>query len=407
LREQVQRRLRRAGLEEAVLPQHWLALLAVSALVPAMLEAQAGTTPASSRARVVLRRPAPSSAAGAGGNVCLELESSPTPLVHAPEGLALLRLKKQLESAALTLEQRQQLERNQLQRIVQVQRGVDSLMQVVVRSARDEGERAGEARPVTSGAMTGGRRMLVTIDSGYGPVTVNLEAMMRGVVPGADSAVSLMVPQVERTLRALQPDIDRFIRLLQPQVAAFAGEAEASLPGGAVAPSGYMGLSLSGAQIRIVTPEGVMTSHCDYPLVETVDVGSPAARAGIAAGDTLVLFPEGTSSDGRRVLPFKTSFFAAAGLPGVKVQPVSLAYRGHRNMPMNRRLLPSYAWYGEMELIPHLLGALSRGPIEVTVVLHAPLALDDGRDRKQLARHAEAEVRRGLSLALHDPARIR
>ena len=127
----------------------------------------------------------------------------------------------------------------------------------------------------------------------------------------------------------------------------------------------------------------------------------------LAAGDTLVLFPEGTSSDGRRVLPFKTSFFAAAGLPGVKVQPVSLAYRGHRNMPMNRRLLPSYAWYGEMELIPHLLGALSRGPIEVTVVLHAPLALDDGRDRKQLARHAEAEVRRGLSLALHDPARIR
>jgi hypothetical protein len=265
-------------------------LMAVSALVPAMLEAQAGTTPASSRARVVLRRPAPSSAAGAGGNVCLELESSPSPLVHAPEGLALLRLKKQLESAALTLEQRQQLERNQLQRIVQVQRGVDSLMQVVVRSARDEGERAGEARPVTSGAMTGGRRMLVTIDSGYGPVTVNLEAMMRGVVPGADSVVSLMVPQVERTLRALQPDIDRFIRLLQPQVAAFAGEAEASLPGGAVAPSGYMGLSLSGAQIRIVTPEGVMTSHCDYPLVETVDVGSPAARAGIAAGDTLVAY---------------------------------------------------------------------------------------------------------------------
>jgi serine protease Do len=51
-----------------------------------------------------------------------------------------------------------------------------------------------------------------------------------------------------------------------------------------------MGLSLSGAQIRIVTPEGVMTSHCDYPLVETVDVGSPAARAGIAAGDTLVAY---------------------------------------------------------------------------------------------------------------------
>lgn len=262
----------------------------LAALVPTGLEAQAGATPVSSRTRIVLRRPAPSSAPGAGSNVCIELESSPSPLVYAPEGLALLRLKKQLESAALTLEQRQQLERNQLQRIVQVQRGVDSLMQVVVRSARDESERAGEARTVTSGAMAGGRRLLVTIDSGNGPVTVNLEAMMRGVVPVADSAVTLMAPQLERTLRALQPDIDRYIRLLQPQVAAFAGEAEASLPGGAVAPSGYMGLSLSGAQIRIVTPEGVMTSHCEYPMVETVDVGSPAARAGLSAGDTLVAY---------------------------------------------------------------------------------------------------------------------
>ncbi|WP_396207266.1 hypothetical protein, partial [Gemmatimonas sp.] len=220
----------------------WWALAlsgALTALVPAVLEAQVDATPASSRARVVLRRP--SSAAGVGGNVCIELESSPSPLVQAPEGLALLRLKKQLESAALTLEQRQQLERNQLQRIVQVQRGVDSLMQVVVRSARDESERAGETRAVISGAMAGGRRMLVTIDSGNGPVTVNLEAMMRGMAPVADSAVALMPPQVVRTLRALQPDIDRYIRLLQPQVAAFAGEAEASLPGGAVAPSGYMG----------------------------------------------------------------------------------------------------------------------------------------------------------------------
>lgn len=269
----------------------WWALAlsgALTALVPAVLEAQVDATPASSRARVVLRRP--SSAAGVGGNVCIELESSPSPLVQAPEGLALLRLKKQLESAALTLEQRQQLERNQLQRIVQVQRGVDSLMQVVVRSARDESERAGETRAVISGAMAGGRRMLVTIDSGNGPVTVNLEAMMRGMAPVADSAVALMPPQVVRTLRALQPDIDRYIRLLQPQVAAFAGEAEASLPGGAVAPSGYMGLSLSGAQIRIVTPDGVMTSHCEYPMVETVDVGSPAARAGLSAGDTLVAY---------------------------------------------------------------------------------------------------------------------
>jgi 1-acyl-sn-glycerol-3-phosphate acyltransferase len=126
----------------------------------------------------------------------------------------------------------------------------------------------------------------------------------------------------------------------------------------------------------------------------------------LEAGDTLVLFPEGTSSDGRRVLPFKTSFFASAGLPGVLVQPVSLAYRGHRNLPMNRRLLPSYAWYGEMALLPHLLAALNLGPIEVAIVFHSPLSLSGEKNRKQLAQHAENEVRRGLALALHDPGRI-
>jgi len=127
----------------------------------------------------------------------------------------------------------------------------------------------------------------------------------------------------------------------------------------------------------------------------------------LKAGDMLVLFPEGTSGDGRSVLPFKSSFFGAAELPGVLVQPLSIAYRGHRNLPMTRRLLPSYAWYGDMDLAPHLLGATRAGPIEVTVVCHPPLSLGGEVNRKGLARHAEAQVRQGLALALHDPAKIR
>lgn len=130
-------------------------------------------------------------------------------------------------------------------------------------------------------------------------------------------------------------------------------------------------------------------------------------RERLAAGDIIVLFAEGTSGDGRTVLPFKTSFFGAAEMPGVLVQPVTLAYRGHRNLPMTRRLLPSYAWYGDMELAPHLIGAVSAGPIEVAAVCHPPLSLTGEVNRKALARHAEDQVRRGLVLALHDPAKIR
>ena len=127
----------------------------------------------------------------------------------------------------------------------------------------------------------------------------------------------------------------------------------------------------------------------------------------LKAGDILVLFPEGTSNDGREVLPFKSSFFGAAEYEGVLVQPISLAYSGHRNLPMPRRLRPLYAWYGDMDLAPHLWEALKTGPIEVTVVCHPPLSLSGEMNRKTLARHAEEPVRRGVALALHDPAKIR
>ena len=123
-------------------------------------------------------------------------------------------------------------------------------------------------------------------------------------------------------------------------------------------------------------------------------------------GDILVLFPEGTSNNGVEVLPFKSSFFGAAAFEGVLVQPVSLAYAGHRNLPMNRRLMPFYAWYGDMDLAPHLWEALGTGPIEVTVVCHPPLSLSGEMNRKALARHAEEQVRRGVALALHDPGKI-
>lgn len=119
----------------------------------------------------------------------------------------------------------------------------------------------------------------------------------------------------------------------------------------------------------------------------------------LAAGDVLVLFAEGTSHDGASVLPFKSSFFGAAERLAIPVQPVSIAYRSRRNLPMTRRQRPAYAWYGDMELAPHLWQALVSGPIEVTIVCHPPLA--GGLPRKELAREAEKAVRRGLALALH------
>jgi lyso-ornithine lipid O-acyltransferase len=121
----------------------------------------------------------------------------------------------------------------------------------------------------------------------------------------------------------------------------------------------------------------------------------------IAAGDTMVLFAEGTSHDGINMLPFKSSFFAAAG--DAEIIPATLAYCGVNGLPMTRRERPTYAWYGDVELPLHLWGALKSGPLDVRLRFHAPLRRGD---RKQMAQSAESAIRDSLGEMLHGSAKI-
>jgi 1-acyl-sn-glycerol-3-phosphate acyltransferase len=73
---------------------------------------------------------------------------------------------------------------------------------------------------------------------------------------------------------------------------------------------------------------------------------------------------------------------------------------------MPRHLRPLYAWYGDMEMPPHLWAAMAQGPIEVNIVCHAPLSMADHGDRKTLAKRAEEAVRRGLVDTLHGRAKM-
>ena len=133
-------------------------------------------------------------------------------------------------------------------------------------------------------------------------------------------------------------------------------------------------------------------------------------RERLLAGDALVLFPEGTSNDGNRVLPFKSALMGAVeteigkdpqGRPlYVPVQPVSLAYVGVHGLPMGRENRPLYAWYGDMDLVPHLWEALLSGPMEVVVEFHPPITVDAAGGRKAMAAKVEAIVRRGQARAL-------
>ena len=124
----------------------------------------------------------------------------------------------------------------------------------------------------------------------------------------------------------------------------------------------------------------------------------------LEAGDNLILFPEGTSNDGNRVLPFKSSLLSVAELePGgrpLTVQPVSIAYTMLDGLPMGRYLRPFFAWYGDMDMASHLWQWAGLGRLTVVVRFHEPVTLARFGSRKVLSEYCHAVISRGLSEAL-------
>ena len=123
-------------------------------------------------------------------------------------------------------------------------------------------------------------------------------------------------------------------------------------------------------------------------------------RTRLQAGHKLLFFPEGTSTDGQRVLPFKSTLFAAffdqsLGVD-THIQPVSVVY--HAPKGQDARF---YGWWGDMEFGIHLVQTLAaprQGRVELTY--HAPLRVADFPNRKALAAACEATVRAGHQGAL-------
>ncbi|MFT9440225.1 MAG: lysophospholipid acyltransferase family protein [Acetobacter papayae] len=142
-------------------------------------------------------------------------------------------------------------------------------------------------------------------------------------------------------------------------------------------------------------------------------------------GDNLVLFPEGTSSDGSRVLPFMSAFFAIAKAPKLRakdavelntpddssmtplIQPISLVYDQLDGLPLCRFRRPVFSWYGDMDLGPHVWQLLQWRHGRATVVLHEPLDPDLFPSRKALAQATWKAVAEGAAtLRQHNPPRV-
>ena len=131
----------------------------------------------------------------------------------------------------------------------------------------------------------------------------------------------------------------------------------------------------------------------------------------LARRDALVLFAEGTSSDGRRVLPFKSSLFAAAKPPrgsevaapaDTVVQTLAIAYTHLHGLPLGLENRALIGWYGDMEMGGHAWEVLGAGPVDVHIEVGEPVPLAEFPDRKALAEATEERVRDAVTRLQRD-----
>jgi lyso-ornithine lipid O-acyltransferase len=135
----------------------------------------------------------------------------------------------------------------------------------------------------------------------------------------------------------------------------------------------------------------------------------------LKAGDILVLFAEGTTSDGNRILPFKSSLFGAAKMAldadqadaKVFIQPVSIAYTRRHGIPLGRAHRSIAGWSGTVGLKKHFLDLVRAGSIGVDVTFGDPLVYDHHTNRKSLAQNTEAMVRKMHEASLYAPNKMR
>jgi len=105
-------------------------------------------------------------------------------------------------------------------------------------------------------------------------------------------------------------------------------------------------------------------------------------------GFSVCIFPEGTSSDGATVLPFKNSMFQIPLETGCPVQPIVLKYSKINNQPFGPNNCDYVCWYGDLGFFPHLMGLFTLKRIEASLTVLPPIDSNDFDNRKALSTHA-------------------
>jgi len=123
----------------------------------------------------------------------------------------------------------------------------------------------------------------------------------------------------------------------------------------------------------------------------------------VQKGYNLIMFPEGDSTDGLTVLPFKSSLFSIVedAKGALTVQAISIACTKLDGRPMSAEDRHKvYVWHGDTSLLPHLWAVFTRGRFTIDVVFHEPLTHTEGMNRKLLAMTCQDMVARGIEHSL-------
>lgn len=130
-----------------------------------------------------------------------------------------------------------------------------------------------------------------------------------------------------------------------------------------------------------------------------------AAR--MKSGDIIVLFPEGTTSDGNYILSFKSALFGAVQKAqddfeahAIIVQPVAIVYQSAHGLPLGRANRDLLSWPGDTELLPHLKNVILEGSIGVDVIFTEPIVFHESMARSAIAKQCEEAVRAAHRSAL-------
>jgi lyso-ornithine lipid O-acyltransferase len=119
-------------------------------------------------------------------------------------------------------------------------------------------------------------------------------------------------------------------------------------------------------------------------------------RDALARGEVVSLFPEATTGNGIYVLPFKSGFFSLAEEPidgkELTIQPVAFTYTRIQKLPIDSTQWPHIAWYGDMDLRPHIWNFLKMGPIDGELAFLPPVTIKQFGDRKQMAAHCHRVI---------------